>query len=164
MTSVGLCTQTALTALEVSPPTEEFRSKQQQPELLLLHEAQKKKQQLSLLPPPVDIEEFYVCLCYSLVFVFAVTSGGRLMKEPLGVFSHGGNITFPAGAVETRAALTSLSRRLSAGTMSLYLSLCAQILNYREEQKEEETEGGWGGWRRAAAPGKMSGVDLRAFT
>lgn len=42
--------------------------------------------------------------------------------------------------METRATLTSLSLHLSAGTMTLYLSFCAQILSYQDEWREGETE------------------------
>ena len=62
-----------------------------------------------------------------------------MKKEPVGVFPRR-EYHFPGGAVETRAALTSLSPHLSAGTMTLYLGLCAQILSYQDEWREGETE------------------------
>lgn len=62
-----------------------------------------------------------------------------MMKEPFGVFPRR-EYHFPGGAVETRAALTSLSPRLSAGTMTLYLGFCAQILSYQDEWREGVTE------------------------
>ena len=49
-----------------------------------------------------------------------------------------------------RAALTSLSAHLSAGTMRLCLGLCDQILSYRDEWREErgEQRGGRGRWKQ----------------
>lgn len=73
------------------------------------------------------------------VYLSHLCSGGSMKKEPVGVFPRR-EYHFPSGAVKTRAALTSLSLNLSAGTMTLYLGFCAQILSYRDEWREGARE------------------------
>lgn len=86
---------------------------------------------------PLDIKELVVLAVgwRWAVYSSRLCSGGSMTKEPVGVFPRR-EYHFPGGAVETRAALTSLSPHLSAGTMTLYLIFCAQILSYRGERRE----------------------------
>lgn len=134
-----LGTQTALMPLEVSPPTEEFRLKQQS-ELLL--------RSASLFFHLVLTLRSFICLLLGAgePFIRHICSGS-MMKEPVEVFPRC-EYHFPGGSVETRAALTSLSPHLSAGTMTLYLSFYAQILSYQDEWREGKRRARRGRWKQ----------------
>ncbi len=104
-------------------------SLKQHAELMLL-------QQTAFSPGCVCIIYLCLCLLFGAIHSSQLCSSRSLMKEPVWVFPTVGK-SLPDGSLEMRAALTSSSLHLSTGTVTLNLWLCAQILKYQDEQREE---------------------------
>lgn len=127
------------------------RRSKQQPKLMLLF----------LLPPRRHIKDSYSCF-----------AGGPFTRYICAQVAQWWFSHFPGGAVETRAALTSLPPRLSAGTMTLYLQiLCPDIelswqVSWKRQMKTESSGDGGGQlrwiWERLhkASLVRLSGVGL----